>query len=148
MTTEEPLTLSVRNNHGRCLLCGDRNPWSLRLSFQPDGEGTVETRFTGHGGLQGYDGMLHGGVIAALLDAAMTHCLFHQGIQAVTGDLHVRYLHAVPCDADLEIRSRVTASHPPLYRLEAQILVGGRVAAWSEAKFVRRRKRPGKADRG
>jgi uncharacterized protein (TIGR00369 family) len=139
LTTEGPVTISTRNGHSRCLLCGNLNPRSLNLSFQAAGDGVVKTRFKAHAELQGYDDRLHGGVIAGLLDAAMTHCLFHHGVQAVTGDLHVRFVQSVSCDVSLEIRAWVLSSYPPLYRLRAEIVVEERVMAWAEAKFMQRR---------
>jgi uncharacterized protein (TIGR00369 family) len=127
-------------SHSQCLLCGERNPRSLKLRFQRGEDGAVRTKYTTHPGLQGYEGILHGGVIAALLDAAMTHCLFHQGIQGVTADLYVRYVHPVPCGIDLEIRANVVNPVPPLYRLKAEIVHEGCVLSWAEAKFVRLRR--------
>ncbi|MGC8643078.1 MAG: PaaI family thioesterase [Isosphaeraceae bacterium] len=138
MTTENPGTLSARHGHSRCLLCGNLNPKSLSLSFQPAGDGSVRTRFKARTELQGYDDILHGGVIASLLDAAMTHCLFHRGIQAVTGDLHVRFVEPVSCHSTLEIRAWVLYFHPPLYCLQAEITLDGRVMAWADAKFMER----------
>ncbi|MBI4725717.1 MBL fold metallo-hydrolase [candidate division TA06 bacterium] len=61
--------------HHQCLLCGDDNPWSLKLQFSAGGNGMVLAQFKAHGMLQGYLGMVHGGIVAALLDAAMTNCL-------------------------------------------------------------------------
>src|SRR4030042_2638964 len=78
-------TKSAENGHSRCFLCGDRNPRSLRLCFQAGDSGIVTAKFQANEGLQGYDGTLHGGMIAALLDSAMTHWLFYRGRQAVTG---------------------------------------------------------------
>lgn len=139
LSTEEPGTISNHNGHSRCLLCGTLNPRSLNLSFQDAGDGSVMTRFKAHAELQGYDDIIHGGVIVSLMDSAMTHCLFHRGIQAVTGDLHVRFVQPVPCCASLEIYARVLSSHPPLYRLRAEIILDQRVVAWAEAKFMQRR---------
>ena len=140
VTIDASGNVSARNGHEWCLFCGAKNPESFGLCFKRETDGTVYTRFQGYGNLQGYDGILHGGVIASLLDVAMTHCLFHQGIQAVTGDLHVRYVRLISCGAVLDIRARVLSSVPPLYRLKADIIVENRVAAWAEAKFMRRRK--------
>jgi len=67
------------------------------------------------------------------------HRLFHRGVQAVTGDLHVRFVQSVSCDVAMEIRAWVLSSHLPLYRLRAEIVVDERVMAWAEAKFVQRR---------
>ncbi len=135
---ERKASPEVINDHAFCLLCGKLNPWSLRLSFIADGNGGVKTQFTATAVLQGYDGILHGGVTAALLDSAMTHCLFHQGIVALTADLHVRYIHAISCCACLEISALMLKCSPPLYRLRAEISQDGILMAWSEAKFLRR----------
>jgi len=140
--TETSVTISAQHGHSRCLLCGERNPWSLKLVFQADHDGAVRTSFDSHRGLQGYDEILHGGVIAALLDAAMTHCLFHRGVQAVTGDLHVRFVQSIPCDASLDIRSWVLSSHPPLYHLKAEIVHEKQLMAWAESTFMQRKAHP------
>jgi len=87
--------------------------------------------------LQGYPGILHGGVAASLLDAAMTNCLFHHGIQAYTGDLHVRYLHPIPCPAQLEIKAWIVSEYSPLYQLRSEISRNQQVMARGEGKFVR-----------
>ena len=138
-TTEAPVNHSAHNGHDRCLICGSLNPRSLHLSFQTSGDGGVRTRFTPADELQGYDGILHGGVVASLLDAAMTHCLFHRGIRAVTGDLHVRYVQSVSCNAPFDICACVLSSHPPLHRLRAEIVLDEHLLAWAEAKFMERR---------
>ena len=139
MAKNNTTIVSSDNGHSQCLFCGDLNPRSMNLSFQAEGIGTVKTKFQAGAELQGYDGIIHGGVIAALLDAAMTHCLFHQGIQAITGDLHVRFVRPVAYTASLEIRAWLQLSHPPLHQLRAEITVDNSVMAWAEAKFVQRR---------
>ncbi|MFZ5427846.1 MAG: PaaI family thioesterase [Thermodesulfobacteriota bacterium] len=131
-------SMGREHGHSRCLLCGEANPWSLRLRFEPDGQGGVTALFKSHPGLQGYRGILHGGVSASLLDAAMTHCLFHHGIEALTADLHVRYAHAIPCDAVVELKARLVSSRNPLHVLRAEISLDGRLMAWGEAKFLNR----------
>lgn len=125
-------------SHEGCLLCGQKNPWSMGLVFVPAGGGSVETVVPLHRRLQGYDGILHGGVISSLLDAAMTHCLFHAGIEAVTGDLHVRFVQPVPCDKKITLRSWILTSFAPLYRVRAELLLEGRLMAWGEGKFAQR----------
>ncbi len=135
ITDEEP-TIGEHYGHSRCMLCGNRNVHSLRLAFDCDENGVVRTVFNANPLLQGYDDILHGGIVASLLDSAMTHCLFHRTIKAVTGDLHVRFLEPVGCTASIEIRAWITGMKPPLYILKAECTVDGRVAAWAEAKFM------------
>lgn len=143
MTTDRPPTpgdsnAGTANGHDRCLLCGYGNPWSLGLKFRDGENGSVITEFQGDPRLQGYEGMLHGGVIAALLDSAMTHCLFHSGIRGVTGDLHVRFVEPVPCESALVIQARIVSGNPPLFHLRAEMRRGAQVMAWAEAKFIER----------
>lgn len=120
------------------MLCGPFHPGSWRLSFAQAGDGEVHTTFIAGSELQGYENILHGGVIASLLDAAMTHCLLHQGIQAVTGDLRIRYYHPVACQVPLVLRARMLFSCPPLYHLAAEIVYKDLLQAKGEGKFMRR----------
>jgi acyl-coenzyme A thioesterase PaaI-like protein len=108
------------------------------LHFQNEEDDVAHARFQGNSRLQGYDGILHGGIVAALLDASMTHCLFHHGVRAVTGDLRIRFVEQIPYDAALDVRAWVLSSTPPLYRLKAELVCEKRVMAWAEAKFVER----------
>lgn len=127
-----------RGFHDHCLMCGAQNPLSLGLSFEAMDENMVHAHFQAHAGLQGYDEILHGGVIAALLDAAMTHCLYHRGIQGLTVDLNVRYNKPVPCDALLSLRGWLTSAKPPLYYLKADLSCRQELMASAEARFMLR----------
>ena len=128
--------LSARYGHGRCLVCGEHRSASLHLSFTPREDGSVHADFVARHHLQGYDDLMHGGVIATVLDAAMTHCLFHRGVAAVTADLRVRYVRPVVCGSCLNIDARILKVRLPLYHLRAEIACNGLVGAWAEAKFL------------
>ena len=141
MTTERLKTHSIENGHAHCLVCGQDNPSSLGLCFHVR-EDVAHARFQAHPKLQGYDGVLHGGVIASLLDATMTHCLFHHGVQAVTGDLHVRFVRSVSCHMAVDLCAWIVSVTPPLYRLRAELACEGTLIAWAEAKFMERGRLP------
>lgn len=138
MTTEGDIIDMSGNGHGGCMFCGKDNPRSLKLAFRAAGDGSVSAKFYSNDLFQGYDGTVHGGMISALMDEAMTYCLFHHGVEGLTADLHVRFVHPVPCDASLEIRARALLIRPPVHRLRSEIILGERVLAWAEAKFMRR----------
>jgi uncharacterized protein (TIGR00369 family) len=133
------VTGSVQSRHTQCLVCGDQNPVSLGLKFRASHGNRVSAIFQASRRLQGYDGVLHGGVISALLDAAMTHCLFHRKIEAVTADLHVRFLRPVPCISVLELQAQIVSEKPPLYQLHAELKCAEQVMARAEAKFMQRK---------
>jgi acyl-coenzyme A thioesterase PaaI-like protein len=132
---ENRSSLSMANGHCWCLMCGDQNPSSLKLVFKEEGN-SVTAHFQPNRLLQGYEGILHGGVLSALLDASMTHCLFHQGIKAITGDLQVRFLLPVPCSVPVDLAAKLLSSRPPLYYLEADLKYKGDIYAWAKATFM------------
>lgn len=125
-------------SHSQCLMCGEDNPWSLRLDFEANAEGEVSAVFQAHEKLQGYAGILHGGVISALLDAAMTHCLFNQGIQGLTAELRVRFLKPVPWETPIELKAKLDEARPPLYQVKAELRQKGVIVAKAQAKFLDR----------
>ena len=88
---------------------------------------------------EGYPGMVHGGIIASLLDGAMTHCLFAMDISAVTADLHVRYRHALQLGQPAIVEAKVTRHIPPVYVLEAKITQEQVVCSTATGKFMDRR---------
>lgn len=121
--------------HPDCVVCGLQNPIGLKLDFEIDGEAVViEWRLSEL--FQGYPGIAHGGVIATLLDAAMTHCLFARGVKAVTGDLRIRYRKPVPVGRTVAVRASVKDESPPLYVLVAELKQDGETLVTAEARFM------------
>lgn len=123
-------------SHAGCLLCGAKNPLSMHLHFMADDNHVVYADFQAHDMLQGYQGIIHGGVTCALLDAAMTHCLFNRSIEAVTGELKVKFIHPVPCRARLQLKAWVEKAFQPLYILRAELRCDESLLASAEAKFM------------
>jgi uncharacterized protein (TIGR00369 family) len=97
---------------------------------------------------QGYDGYLHGGVIAALLDSAMTNCLFAHGRIALTGELNVRFLKPVVVNEPAIVSARVVESSPPLFCMEAELSQNGQSVAKATAKFIETRGTNVRIDQG
>lgn len=117
-------------------MCGDSNPMSLRLVFSPGVNGEVFALFQGNPLLQGYDGILHGGVISALLDSAMANCLFHKNIAAVTAELKVRFLLPVPYDAQMDLKAWIIEETSMLFKLKAELALDDTIMACADALFV------------
>ena len=98
--------------------------------------GGVEASFSCEQRYQGYNGYLHGGIISALLDSAMTNCLFAQGRAALTGVLNVRFLKPVIVNLEATVTARMKKSAPPLFYMVAELLQNGRIMAKSTATFM------------
>jgi uncharacterized protein (TIGR00369 family) len=101
------------------MVCGsrDNNPDTVNLMFSehPDGSCADYTADHRH---QGYTGLLHGGMTSTLLDAAMTHCLFMQGVQALTAELTVRFISPV-CTGETDGMCQTAWATQGIYLLEA-----------------------------
>jgi acyl-coenzyme A thioesterase PaaI-like protein len=124
--------------HPFCFVCSGSNPMGLALRYRAHPDGSVDTTFLGNCALESYTGLLHGGVIAALLDGAMTNCLFAHGCAAMTGELNVRYREPVVIGEEMHIRAWIESSWPPLHRLAAELKQGDCVKVAATAKFMER----------
>lgn len=122
-----------------CFACGKKNPIGLKLSFAlKDGE-AVGT-FTPEENHQGYKGMMHGGLVATLLDEAMAHYLLLQGIFGVTGRLKLRFQHPVPVGVSLNISAGVEKERRDWILLWGLLEEGGRTLARGEGLFYKMKK--------
>lgn len=121
--------------HRHCIACRPREEAGFGLRFDPQPDGSVEAAFDCDARYQGYASQVHGGVIALLHDAAMTHCLFARRILAVTAKLSIRFERPVAIGTPARIRAWVADDSPPAYRLESEIIQGGVVKSSAEAMF-------------
>jgi len=122
--------------HPQCVVCGPANAHGLGVEFASSPDGSVRGELTEGTAFQGYTGRLHGGIIAALLDGAMTNCLFAHDCEAMTAELTVRYRHPVQAQGGMTVRAWLTGSYGPLFRLEAELVQGGQVKASATGKFM------------
>jgi acyl-coenzyme A thioesterase PaaI-like protein len=97
----------------------------------------MRVTFGGGNRFQGYRNIIHGGILAMVLDSAMTHCLFARGIVGVTADLHIRYRHPVPADKEIIVTCTVTQRKLKLLTLNAELQQEGHVKVLCEARFWR-----------
>jgi len=107
---------------------------ALRYTTAPDG--TVSAPFMGNCALEGYPGVLHGGIVATLLDGAMTNCLFARGIRALTAELRVRYRFPVLAAEELTVRAWLESSHHGLFEMRAEITQGASLKARANGRFI------------
>ncbi len=151
MTENDPCTRPTLlqrtrdSEHTRCFFCGQKRAGGRRLEFRAAGDGVVTARVESGVPFEGYDGILHGGATAAILDAAMTNCLFSLGIIAVTAELRVRYLSPATLSRPVEATAEITRLRGPLCHVRAQLTQDRTVLARAEATFMRkdRASRPG-----
>jgi len=114
--------------------CRPRGAGGLGLRFEADAEG-VRAEFACDLSYQGYPDRVHGGVIATLLDAAMTHCLFARQVRGYTVRLNIRFHAPLQLGPPAIVRAAVSGARPPLYLLRAEVRQADRRCASAEASF-------------
>ena len=128
--------LIAHAEHPFCFVCSSLNPMGLALHFVTEEDESVSATFLGHPTLEGYPGLLHGGIVATLLDGAMAHCLFAHGIKALTAELQVRYHAPIATSEELTVRAWHEVSRRGLHRTRAEAIQAGRVCARAQGKFL------------
>jgi uncharacterized protein (TIGR00369 family) len=117
-TRGEPI-LSRYQEH-RCFVCGYNNAIGLHLTFQL-ADGVVRAEFIPQPDHQGYDGIVHGGILAAVLDDAMANCLGLRGISVMTAKMALRYREPVQVGSHLLVYSRLVHERKKIATTEGWI---------------------------
>ena len=121
-----------------CFVCGQENSNGLQAVFTIEREEAASLcRLAVPGRFQGWQGVVHGGILATLLDEATIYACRALGEQFVTAELTVRYKKPVPVETEITVRARVTEQKRRLLTATAQIEVAGEVCAEADAKIFR-----------
>ena len=102
-----------------CFACGKGNPIGLKLDFRFEGEEYV-TDFEVKPEYQGWAGIVHGGLLATVLDETMARLLWEKELNAITGRLNVRYHDRVSVGESVTVRARITKNRSPLIETSAE----------------------------
>lgn len=129
-----------RLSHGalnRCFGCGERNKTGLRLRFYVDEEHVIVCRVRLARRFEGPPGHAHGGVIATLLDEAMSKANRQFGVLAMTRQMEVEYLKPVPLGVRLLLTGRHAGAEGRKHSCEAELTnEKGEVLARGKALFI------------
>ena len=122
-------------NSNFCFVCGRNNPHGLYMTFYDDGESEVCSEYTVSEQYQGYPGIVHGGIVSAMLDEVV-------GRVAMIGDHHhfmmsvkleVKFRHPVPTVVPLRVVGRIVKLRGRLGKAIGQIILpDGMIAAESK----------------
>ncbi|HET8912659.1 MAG TPA: PaaI family thioesterase [Ktedonobacteraceae bacterium] len=100
------MELNDTTDYQRCFVCGQKNPFGLKLVYRQENDSVV-TDFQPRQEHEGYPGVLHGGIVAAVLDETLgrTAVLGNMVNWTMTGRLEIRYRRNVPSVPLLRVRA-------------------------------------------
>lgn len=119
-----PVTLEAT---GSCFGCGERNPGGLRLCFEVDRAArTLRTTCRLPDIYQSWEGILHGGLVATLLDEAMGKLAQELGHPALTASLEVRFRRPARVGEPITVEAAIDSLDRRIIRARARAFVHDR----------------------
>jgi len=118
-----------------CFVCGPNNPIGLNADFTTD-----EEACSSHAALvltvnyQGWENVIHGGILASLLDEACIYACRAKADQCVTAELQIRYRKPVPVGAQVVVSGQLTDSSRKIWQASAQLKIEDTLYAEASAK--------------
>ena len=130
----------ISGNNNMCFGCSQNNPIGLKLKFTLDGE-ICSTEFEAREEHQGWNGFMHGGLIAALLDETMAWWLWFKDISIMTVEMKTRYSFGVPINTKLRVESWCEEEkRGRVYVMGGRIILpDGQIAVKASAKFMKKK---------
>ena len=124
-------------NSQMCFVCGLENPIGLKMAFYEDELGRVIARFTPDSEHEGYPGVVHGGIVTALLDEALSRAAIAKGRWVVTARLDVRFRRPTPTAMPLTVIGEIVECKKRTVEARASIvLANGQISARATGTFV------------
>ena len=132
-------------NH--CFGCSPHNEDGLRLRFVKTHIDVVETSYTAPSKFCGPEGIIHGGIQAAMLDevlgVAAHACVDNEELEIVTAEFHLNYRRPAPVGRPVVVRGRLVRTDGRDVYLEGEIIgEGGETLTTAEARWRRIERRP------
>ncbi len=127
-------------NSRMCFVCGMENPAGLKLSFYESEPGSAHAQWIAPDQFQGYPGVMHGGIVASLLDEVAGRAIMggDQPQFMVTVTLDVKYRKPIPVGTSLRLSAQLVKDRGRLAHVHAQLeLSDGSVAAEAEVLLAR-----------
>ncbi|MDM7993350.1 MAG: PaaI family thioesterase [Candidatus Fermentibacter sp.] len=122
-------------NDDYCFVCGKDNPSGLRLSPRGEG-GSCRLELVPPRETQGWAGVMHGGMVTAVLDEAMAYASMSLGGRYATAEISVCFRRPARTGIETVVTARVTESRGRLARASAEMLQEGEVVASGSASFI------------
>lgn len=122
-----------------CFVCGKKNPLGLHAIIKRDKDKIIG-EFIPKREHEGPKGILHGGIVSALLDEVMVHLahtVISSGQDTPTVSLTIRFFKPVPTGKRIILEATTTGKRSKLIQAQASIkFADGTLVAKAEGKFI------------
>ena len=118
-----------------CFVCGQENPIGLKADFSTDTDScSSHAELQLKAAFQGWQDVVHGGILASLLDEACIYACRAKADQCVTAELQIRYRKPVPVGSQVTVVGQLTDSSRKIWSATAQLKIDETLFAEATAK--------------
>lgn len=131
----------MKKVYNYCFVCGKDNPKGLQIEFKAkDGKSYAEATLSKE--YEGYSGIIHGGIIASLLDEACVYAANSLGFHTVTVELKVRFKKPVQPEQRIIIQAEANHLKSKLIQANAVVKnIENETIAEAEGKLIIRERK-------
>ena len=129
-----------------CYVCGSKNPLGLKLHFEHPEKGVLKSTVIFAKEHQGFKEIVHGGMMAMVLDEMMVNLAWKEGIPAVTVELNVRLKKAAKIGQKVLLEGRLEKGRGKVLHASSEAKnERGEVLATATATCILVRQKPNKS---
>lgn len=104
-----------------CFACGTDNLRGLHLEFRLREDEGMVAEWTPDSDLEGYPGIVHGGIVSTVLDEAMAKIVAANEGKALTAEMRVRFRRQAPSGQVAHIRGWIESQNKRMINAEAEL---------------------------
>ena len=135
MADAEPFNVEADSG---CFVCGVDNPTGLKTRFDIDREtGSASAQLTLEPQFQGWKDVIHGGILATLLDEVAIYACRCRGEQFVTVEINVRFRKPVPVGSTIDLKGQIVENKRKLFLVQSSIEIDGALYAEATVRVMR-----------
>ena len=94
------------DDDGYCFACGKENPAGLYLEFEYN-DGEAKCKYIPQKEHQGWKEIIHGGILATVMDEAMAKLVINDIAFAVTSKMDIRFLRPAKVGEELTVTAKI-----------------------------------------
>lgn len=133
------MPLDPLEDDAMCFCCGVKNPIGLKLEFERTPEGRLRTVWTPRKEHQGFKDIVHGGLVATVLDEVMVQLLSLRGTPAVTAGMETKLIRPLRWGRAYRFEAWIVRDRGRAVVTEAEShdVESGERVAWGKATCMR-----------
>lgn len=122
--------------HKHCFACGKSVNNGLKLKFKLLEDNTLYGTFKIPKRYQGYDNILHGGIISTILDCGMINLFYvRHNMELKTVKLKILFRQPIPVTETIIVKAFSDKYIKHFYKAKAYIMIGNKIFVEAEGYF-------------